>query len=326
MYAPIPKIDAHVHLTSLLFAQELFQPKEDLRENECVKTCFQRMSEHGVEQCLAIPAQGLSIPHLENPLLIKMAETFPDRIAGTMVAFSQPQDTPWEYDSDAAAQEVDGYLKNPIVKGLGELAIESIGYMAEWSQVWPRLRPVFDVLAAHNAPCLFHTGAAPHFSAPGQQGRTRSRRSLYYSNPALIDDIAEEYPDVPIIIGHAGIQGFFYYGGYADMALTVAARHPNVYIETSSVPYEVLLKCVEAPELGPEKLIFGTDTPAFYGYYKSASTGEYYPSYGKTGPGDITPDHYPVDMGNIERLPITDVQRQMIMGGTIARLLAGKHE
>lgn len=326
MYAPIKKIDAHVHLTSLLFAQELFQQKEDIRDNECVKACFQRMDEHGIDQCLAIPAQGLSIPPIENPMLLKMAEAFPDRIAGIMVAFTQPQDKPWEYDPGAAAQEIEGYLKHPVVKGLGELALESLGFMGEWSQVWPRLRPVFDVLAEHNAPCLFHTGAAPHFAPPGQQGRVRSRRSLYFSNPALIDDIAEEYPDVPLIIGHAGIQGFFYYGSYADMALTVAARHPNVYIETSSVPCEVLLKCVEDPAIGPEKLIFGTDTPAFYGYYKSPSRGEYYPSYGKTGPGEVMPDHYPVDMANIERLPITDLQRQMIMGGTIARLIGGKHE
>ena len=37
-------------------------------------------------------------------------------------------------------------------------------------------------------------------------------------------------------------------------------------------------------------------------------------------------DHYPIDLANIERLPITDYQRQMILGGTISELLAAKHE
>ena len=110
------------------------------------------------------------------------------------------------------------------------------------------------------------------------------------------------------------------------MALTVAARNPNVYIETSSVPYEVLLKAVECPAIGPEKLIFGTDTPAFYQYYKAPSTGEYYPSYGKTGPGPETADHFKVDIENIDRLPITAEQKDMIMGGTLARLIEAKHE
>jgi predicted TIM-barrel fold metal-dependent hydrolase len=44
-----------------------------------------------------------------------------------------------------------------------------------------------------------------------------------------IDDIAAEYPDVPIILGHCGVQGYFYFGTYADMALHVAARNQNVY-------------------------------------------------------------------------------------------------
>ena len=44
-----------------------------------------------------------------------------------------------------------------------------------------------------------------------------------------IDDIVAEYPDVPIILGHCGVQGYFYFGTYADMALHVAARNQNVY-------------------------------------------------------------------------------------------------
>lgn len=326
MYGPIKTIDAHVHLTSLLYSQDIFHQKENVLDGDCVKACLERMDKHGIDQCLALAAQGLSIPPIENPMLIKMAEALPERIAGVMVAFSTPQDEPWNYDPQAAAAELKEYLKNPVVKGLGEFAIQAVGSIeTDWPQVWAKLRPLFDVLAEHNAPCLFHTGAAPHFAMPSDT-RKPSSRGTYFSNPLLIDDIAEEYPDVPLIIGHAGVQGFFYYGGYADMALTVAARHPNVYIETSSVPYEVLLKCVEEPAIGPEKLIFGTDSPAFYSYYKSASTGEYYPSYGKTGPGEVMPDHYNVDIENINRLPITDVQRQMIMGGTIAKLIAGKHE
>lgn len=314
------KIDAHVHLTSFLFEQNYENPVA----GPCVKKCLELMDKHGIDQCLALGAQGLSVFPLENDMQIAMAKALPERIAGVMVGFSTPRERPWEYDANAAAEEVEKYMQEPVVKGLGELALHSLADLSlSWLDVLTKLRPTFDVLAVHNAPALFHTGAFPQFYIPGE-GRKRSTGSLHFSNPAIIDDVATEYPDVPIIIAHAGVQGFYFYGNFSDMALTVAARNANVFIETSSVPYDVLVKAVECPAIGPEKLIFGTDTPAFYEYYKAPSTGEYYPSYGKTGPGPETPDHYVVDMENIDRLPITAEQKDMIMGGTLERLLSEK--
>lgn len=331
MYHAIKKIDAHVHLTSLLYAQDVVNPPDNVMDGDCIRACLRKMDEYHIDQCLPLFGQGIDPPG-GNELHIKMAKLLPERIAGVMVGFYQPEEEPWNYNPNNAADQIENYMKEPVVKGVGELALAALGHMTDWPEVWSRLRPVFDVLAEHHAPCLFHTGPTPHFEMPlkkDEQGniiRRRARRETYFSDPILIDDIAEEYPDVPLIIGHAGVQGFFYYGAYAEHVLIVAARHRNVFIETSSVPYEVLLKCVEDPAIGPEKLIFGTDTPAFYGYYRSATTGEYYPSYGKTGPGEVMTDHYPIDLANIERLPITDYQRQMILGGTISELLAAKHE
>lgn len=316
-------VDAHVHPGSMLFAQELFQQREDQRENPCVQSVTNLMDRHGVDQAIAIVSQGISPVHLENELVIKIAKQIPDRFPAVMVGFSQPQDEPWNYDSQAAADEIEGYLKNDIVKGLGEFAIEAVSYMGDWGSIWPRLRPVFEVLAAHHAPALFHTGVAPFMQFGNDGKRAVSRRSVYWGNPIFIDDIATEFPDVPIIIGHCGVQAYFFYGTYADMALTVAARHPNVYLETSSAPYEVLKKAVMDPAIGPEKLIFGTDSPAFYHYYTDEN-GEHYPTYGKTGPGECIPDHYKYDLEFVERLPVTENQKQMILGGTITRLFDEK--
>ena len=325
MYQPIKSIDAHVHLTSITFAQDIFSPKPNVLDGDAVKACLAAMEKHGIDQCLAISALGISILPLENEMLIKMAEQLPEKIAGAMVGFTRPMNDPFNFDPQAAAAEIETYMQNPVVKGLGEVALEAVGGMQEWPAVWAKLRPIFEVLAKHNAPALFHTGASPQFAMPCE-GRPISNRGVYWGNPVFLDDIAAEFPEVPIIIGHAGVQGFYFYGTYPDMALTIAARHPNVYIETSSVPYDVLLKAVECPAIGPEKLIFGTDSPAFYSYYKSPTTGEFAPTYGSGAPGDVMPDHYPVDIENISRLPITGIQRQMIMGGTIARLIAAKHE
>lgn len=316
-------IDAHVHLTSLLFINDILNPKENLLDGDCVKAVLDLMDKHGIDQAIGLVAQGLSIMPVENDMLIKIAEQMPERFPAVMVGFTQPKDKPWFYDSQEAAKEIDRYLQNPIVKGLGEFALESVSYFAEWTEIWPRLRPVFDVLAAHRACALFHTGVAPFFQMGGDGTRKESRRSVWFSNPIFIDDIASEYPDVPIIIGHCGVQSYFYYGNYADAALVVAARHPNVYIETSSIPYEVLLKAIEDPAIGPEKIIFGSDTPAYY-YHYTSENGEMYPTYGKMGPGKTTPDHYICDLENINRLPISDEQKKMILGGTIEKIFSQK--
>ncbi len=325
MYKAGNIIDAHVHTFSFLFQDDYFHPEKDVKDNACVQSILKLMDKNGIDQAVGLVSQGMSILPLENQAVIKIAKALPERFPYVMVGFSQPKDQPWLFDSQQAADEMETYLQDPIVKGFGEVALEAFGYMAEWPQVWPRLRPVFEVLAAHKAPALFHTGIAPFMQMGSDGARVQSRRSVYFGNPMLIDDIAAEFPEVPIIIGHAGVQSYFYYGSYADMALIVAARHGNVFLETSSVPYEVLQKAVEDPAIGPEKIIFGSDSPAFYGHFQS-SKGEYYPTYGKTGPGEFVPDHYKYELDYIQRLPITEAQKQMILGGTLQKILDGKKE
>lgn len=315
MYQRAKVIDSHVHLGSFLFAPD----NENPLNGDCVKAILKSMDQNGVDQAIGLVSQGISQLPAENELLIRIAQAMPERFPAVMVGFSQPQNEPWLYDPMKAADEMNNYLKKPVVKGLGEFAFESVAYMAEWPDVWARLRPVFDALADNKACALFHTGVAPFFQMGGDGTRQQSRRSVWFANPAFIDDIATEYPDVPLIIGHTGVQSFFYYGTYADMALTVAARHRNVYLETSSTPYDVLKKAVEDPAIGSQKLIFGSDSPAFYHYY-TGSDGEKYSTYGCTGPGKYMPDHYKYDLDNIERLPISESEKIMIKGGTIAEL------
>jgi hypothetical protein len=318
-------VDAHVHLTSLLFPQDQIEPPENPLETQCAKLCFQAMDRHRVDQCIGLIGQGISQLPFENDMQIRMAELCPERIPGVMVGFNQPIKKPWLYDPSEASAQIEKYMHNPVVKGMGEFPLSSVGWMTEWPVVWDRLRLVFDVLAKHKASCLFHTGASVYFPGESKE-RIRSTRGLYYANPIFIDDIACEYPEVNIIIGHVGVQASFFYGTYTDMALAICACHPNVYLETSSAPYEVLLKAVADPAIGHEKLIFGSDTPAFFNHY-TAPNGEHYPTYGKPGIiGEFKPDHYKYDIPNIERLPITENEKMMILGGNITRLIKEKVE
>jgi hypothetical protein len=52
-----------------------------------------------------------------------------------------------------------------------------------------------------------------------------------WGNPSLAHDIAAAYPDVPLIMDHGGMQGWWS-EMYMDATLQVAASHRNVYLET----------------------------------------------------------------------------------------------
>src|SRR5437016_774142 len=68
--------------------------------------------------------------------------------------------------------------------------------------------------------------------------------------------IAEEFPQIQFIMAH--------FGGYQNWTkpmdgIGLAGRYPNVYVETSQTPVKYLE--VAAKELGPDKIIFGSNRP-----------------------------------------------------------------
>jgi predicted TIM-barrel fold metal-dependent hydrolase len=258
-----------------------------------------QMDKYGVDKAIVLATMSWL-----NDSAIQLVREHGDRFPAVMVGLEIAPG----FKGEDVAEKLEPYLGLAEVKGVGEWSLTVGSTTEDWPQLFAKYRPILDLIAGRKSPVLFHTGAAPF----------QENRALWFYNPVFIDDIAHEYPDIPIIIGHIGVQGYFYYGTYADMALLVAARNPNVYLETSSAPFEVIEKAVCDPAIGPEKLVFGSDTPAVYSYYKYR--GEFYPSYGKAPPPFPT-DHYQHDLANIERLNIPDQEKEMVLGSTIARIL-----
>jgi uncharacterized protein len=85
-------------------------------------------------------------------------------------------------------------------------------------------------------PVLFHCGDDP------------------YTTPQAIAAGARQAPDTAVVLGHMG--GYF----HVDDAIAMAERHPNLYLETSAMPYP--RKIAEAVgRLGAERVVFGSDGP-----------------------------------------------------------------
>lgn len=74
-----------------------------------------------------------------------------------------------------------------------------------------------------------------------------------FVTPLGIEEIAKGYPGVPVLVAHMGTVW------NVTEAILVAKRTPNIYLETSST--QLIEVRMAYRDVGPEKLIMGTDWP-----------------------------------------------------------------
>jgi uncharacterized protein len=144
---------------------------------------------------------------------------------------------------------------------------------------------LYEAIAEEGAISLFHTGQTGVGS--GMHGGMGMR--LKYSNPLYLDDVAVDFPDMPIILAHPSFP-------WQEEALSVATHKPNVYIDLSgwSPKYFPPILVKYANSILKHKMLFGSDWPA------------------------ITPDRWLADFKNIE---IKDEVRPLILKENGRRLL-----
>lgn len=112
---------------------------------------------------------------------------------------------------------------------------------------------------------------------------------LKYGDPLYLDDVAIDFPEMTIIQCHCG-RPFWY-----DRAYFLAKLHQNIYMEISGLPPKNLLKYFPRLEAIADKVLFGSD---WYGI--------------KSVKKNIT---------DIQALPISDISKELILGGNAARIL-----
>ncbi|OLT21833.1 4-hydroxyphenyl-beta-ketoacyl-CoA hydrolase [Pseudonocardia sp. CNS-139] len=114
--------------------------------------------------------------------------------------------------------------------------------------------PIYEVLAEYGLPALFHTGQTGVGAGTKGGGGVR----LKYSNPMYLDDVAVDFPDMPIIMAHPSVP-------WQDEALSVATHKAQVYIDLSgwSPKYFPPQLVQYANTLLRKKVLFGTDFPLF---------------------------------------------------------------
>jgi predicted TIM-barrel fold metal-dependent hydrolase len=145
--------------------------------------------------------------------------------------------------------------------------------------------PLYEVIAAAKLPALFHTGQTGVGAGMPGGGGVR----LKYSNPMYIDDVAVDFPDMPIVLAHPSFP-------WQDEALSVATHKAHVYIDLSgwSPKYFPANLIQYSNTLLKNKVLFGTDYPL------------------------LTPDRW---LADFEKLPIKPEVKPLIMKQNAIRLL-----
>jgi predicted TIM-barrel fold metal-dependent hydrolase len=115
--------------------------------------------------------------------------------------------------------------------------------------------PIYEVIAEHRLPAIFHTG----HSGMGTGMRGGGGVRLKYGQPILVDDVAVDFPDMKIILAHPSWP-------WVDESLSMALHKDNVFIDLSgwSPRYfqPQIIRYANAQLSG--KMLFGSDFPLIH--------------------------------------------------------------
>src|SRR6204780_5750245 len=144
--------------------------------------------------------------------------------------------------------------------------------------------PFYEVIQEARLPVIFHTGHSGIGTGMPGGGGVR----LKYGHPMDIDDVAVDFPDMPIIMAHPSFP-------WQDEAISVCLHKVNVYIDLSgwSPKYFSPTLIQYANTLLKKKVLFGSDFPL------------------------ITPDRW---LADFEKIAIKDEVRPLILKENAIRL------
>jgi predicted TIM-barrel fold metal-dependent hydrolase len=186
------------------------------------ETMLRQMDANGIERSLLIPFPVVDDMSASHDAIFAAVKAYPDRFTGCACV------PPFAKDFDDEVRRC--------AEELGFRALKLQPQFHGLNPVSTRSAFFFETALRFRLPVVVHTGAGAPFALP----------SLYIAP-------ARRYPELPIILGHAG-------GGlYVLEAIVAATTCPNIYIELSSLMphhvHEVL------GHIASDRLMIGSDLP-----------------------------------------------------------------
>jgi len=109
----------------------------------------------------------------------------------------------------------------------------------------PSFFPFYEYVQSTGVPIMFHTGTSIF----------RGTR-IKYADPLLLDDVADEFPRLTIIMEHGG-RPFCY-----EQAAWLISRHRNMHIGIAGIAIRHLPRYFPNLERYPDRFLFGSDWPS----------------------------------------------------------------
>jgi predicted TIM-barrel fold metal-dependent hydrolase len=272
------------------------------------------MNCYEVDMCILMASYGMT-----NEQNLALVEKYPGRFAALCISketYDRAEIGEIEWTMKEACRELDSLLSTGKYVGIGE------GFPADPKVLYRKKRiskidridemmQVMEVAQKHNVPVHYHTGFAMgyHLGIP---------EALY---PLWGHELAANFPNVPIIFDHGGM-ACWWWEHLVDQCLHVAASHDNVYLETGLYWTELYYKALLDPNVGPEKLIWGTDWGASIPVH--AQPGHKPATYAmqliKEGVVTHQVDLMRWSLRQLDRLDISQDDLNLILGGNAMRL------
>lgn len=230
-----------------------------------------KLDKHGVDKAVVHPIA----PYVPNEFVAECVAKHPDRLIGfaSVAPFAETTGIP---------REDPLVMLDRAVNELGLRGLKLHPTMQGFTLNDPGLVPLMHKAAELGIPVLFHTGPTR-----GRAGRIKQALVEH------LDDLAIMCPDTVIIAGHGEI---LMHGHW------VAAKHPNVYLDTAITWSEY---CPVFPGLGEmairtagaHKILFGTDF------------------------NPDREDRLDATLAVIDSLNISAEEKELILGGNAAKIL-----
>ena len=206
-------VDAHTHVG----VERLYNIV--MKSDDLLRT----MDQNGIDKALVQPQAGAPDIMQNHEEIAELCRKHPGRIYG-MASFNPVTD-----DEDEYFERIRWTIEDLGFKGI---KLHTNGHGV--SPLNPYSQRAFEAGMRFSVPVMVHTGAG-----------------VPQALPSLCIPIARKYPDLKLVLAHAG-------GGmFAQEAQIVAQECENVYLETSWVSPPEVGGFIQA--LGPGRVMFGTD-------------------------------------------------------------------
>lgn len=188
--------------------------------------------------------QGMANQELDelNTYVAHEFKKYPDRLAGFCTV-----------DPFGGAKSVDLIKKS--IEDLGHTGLKLHPPFQEFYPNDNRCFPVYEKMQEYGMPVLFHCGSVGILPFKDD-----------FARPSYLDEVACNFPELPLIIGHSGKIWF-------DETVMLMRKHKNIYADISTnlgrneeykyMPLTWLLSKIKIWAGNFDRVLFGTDYPMY---------------------------------------------------------------